>query len=107
MTVEQLLQALTIAAAVVAILGYLDTRRKYTMEKGSQEQKWIQAEADIKSAHDKIRSLECSSQSAQISAAEMKKDIEYIKASVDKVENTLGELRDLFIKNVKNPAAES
>jgi len=98
MTAELVLQGLTIAAAFAAVLGYLDTRRKYIMEKGARDQELSQVQADVKSAHDKIRSLEGSSQQSQITTAEMKKDIEYIRVGTDKMEVTLAELRDLIMK---------
>lgn len=98
MSAEVILQALTILAAIVAVLGYLDTRRKYIMEKGAREQELTQVQTDVKSAHDKIRALEGSSQQSQISSAEMKKDIEYIRMGTDKMEITLAELRDLIMK---------
>ena len=98
MTAELILQALTIVAAIAAVLGYLDTRRKYIMEKGAREQELVQLQGDVKSAHDKIRSLEGSNQQSQIAAAEMKKDIEYIRMGTDKMETTLVELRELIMK---------
>jgi len=102
MTAESVLQALTILAAAVAILGYLDTRRKYIMEKGARMQELTQIQTDVKIAHDKIRALEGSSQQSQISAAEMKKDIEYIRVGTDKMEKTLAELRELIMNIPKN-----
>lgn len=102
MTAETVLQALTILAAVVAVLGYLDTRRKYIMEKGARAQELTQVQADVKMAHDKIRALEGASQQSQISSAEMKKDIEYIRMGTDKMEVTLGELRELIMKISRN-----
>ena len=98
MTAEQLLQWITILAAGAAILGYLDTRRKYTMEKGARQQELITLKADVESAHGKIRMLEGLSTASQISAAEMKKDIEYIRSGTDKMEGTLAELRELMMK---------
>jgi len=98
MSAEIVLQGLTTVAAIAAVLGYLDPRRKYIMEKGARDQELSQVQAYVKSAHDKIRSLEGSSQQSQIAAAEMKKDIEYIRVGTDKMEVTLAELRDLIMK---------
>jgi hypothetical protein len=102
MLAEMILQGLTIMAAAVAILGYLDTRRKYIMEKGVRLHEMSQVQIDVKIAHDKIRALELSSQQSQISSAEMKKDIEYIRVGTDKMEKTLAELRDLIMNIPKN-----
>ena len=98
MTAELVLQGLTITAAFVAVLGYLDTRRKYIMEKGARGQEFAQLRSDVDAAHDEIRSLKNSSQAAQISSAEMKKDVEYIRMATDKMETKLSEMIDLIMK---------
>jgi len=96
-TIAVILQIVSVIAADIAVAGYLDTRKKYTMEKGAREQELRQLKDDMKNAHDKIRTLEGSSQTSQINTAEIKKDIEYIKAGQDKMEKSIGELRDLLM----------
>ena len=98
MDAEQLLPGLAIGAAGVGVLGYFDTRRKYIMEKGARAQELITLKTDVTMAHDKIRNLEVASQATQVSSAEMKKDIEYIRIGTDKMEVTLAELRELIMK---------
>jgi hypothetical protein len=98
MTAELVLQGLTILAALAAVLGYLDTRRKYIMEKGARGQEFAQLRSDVDAAHDEIRSLKNSSQAAQISSAEMKKDVEYIRVATDKMETKLSEMIELIMK---------
>lgn len=98
MTITELLPWLSLVVAGIAVLGFFENRKKLLMEKGAKEQGMAQISIDLRSAHDKIRKLEETSQSARVDTAEIKKDIEYIKIGQDKTERTLEELRDLILK---------
>lgn len=95
-------QWLPLLLAAIAVAGYLETRKKITINEGARMQQFNQMTSDVKAAHDKIRVLEESTQNARVNTAEIKKDIEYIKAGQDKMEITLNELRDLIISIPKN-----
>jgi len=98
MTITELLPWLSLIVAGIAVLGFFENRKKLLIEKGAKEQSMSQLSVDLRSAHDKIRKLEETSQSARVDTAEIKKDIEYIKIGQDKTERTLEELRDLILK---------
>ena len=102
MMVADVLPWLSAAVALIAVFGFFDNRRKLLIEKGAKEQSMAQLGCDISSAHDKIRKLEENAQSSRVDTAEIKKDIEYIKAGQDKTEVTLSELRDLILKLANN-----
>ena len=102
MTITELLPWLSLIVAGIAVLGFFENRKKLLVEKGAKEQSMAQLSVDLRSAHDKIRKLEETSQSARVDTAEIKKDIEYIKIGQDKTERTLEELRDLILKLANN-----
>jgi len=75
--------------SAVAIIRGLHDRRLYVMAQGAKEERLLRLRDDLDRAHEKIRVLESCRHEADIDMEAMKKDIEYIKASVDEIKNML------------------
>lgn len=75
--------------AGIALVGFLDSRKKLLMDKGAKEAELQKLREDVRIAHDRIRDLEARGQIAEVNTAEIKKDIAYIKESQGKLERAL------------------
>ena len=75
--------------AGIALVGFLDSRKKLLMDKGAKEAELKTLREDVRVAHEKIRYLESCSQTSEVNTAETRKDILYIRESQSKLERTL------------------
>jgi len=103
MILTELLQWAALIGAGIAIVGFIDSRKRHIMDKGSREKEMDLMKLDVAAAHDKIRNLESLSQNTRVDTAEIKKDIEFIKLTL---EETRDSIKDIMAELRSNPRKE-
>lgn len=78
--------------ACTALIGFWLSRRAAIMQEGARKRDIELLEKSVESAHEKIRVLQACQDTTNMDTALVKKDIEYIKASVDEIKAILRNL---------------
>jgi 5-bromo-4-chloroindolyl phosphate hydrolysis protein len=84
-----IISVLSIIVSLIAIFNFLSQRRRAAMEEGKKDNEIEQMRKDLDRAHEKIRTLENCNAVNDKDIALMKRDIEYIKVSVDEIKEIL------------------
>jgi len=79
---------LSIASGLVsltALVNFFSARRAANMTQGAKDENIKRMREDLERAHEKIRHLEGCQHGSDLEMRDIKKDIEYIKKSVDEI----------------------
>ncbi len=84
-----IISILSVMVSLITIYNFFLQRRKAAMNEGKKNLEIEQMRKDLDRAHEKIRNLEGLNAVNDKDIALMKRDIEYIKASVDEIKDIL------------------
>ena len=82
---------LSAAVSLTALLNFFAAKRRDAMAQGAKDQQLQNLKADLERAFEKIRHIEGCVHITDIDLAGLRKDIEYIKASVDEIKTMIRE----------------
>lgn len=75
--------------SLTALANFYSARRAAIMAQGAKDEKLQRMRDDLDRAHEKIRILEGFQHGSDLEMRDIKKDIEYIKKSVDEIKSML------------------
>ena len=82
---------LSAGVSLTALINFFAAKRREAMAQGAKEQQLQSLKADLERAFEKIRHIEGCQHINDIDLAGLRKDIEYIKASVDDIKAMIRE----------------
>jgi len=77
--------------SLTALANFYSARRAAIMAQGAKDEKIQRMRDDLDRAHEKIRILEGCQHGSDLEMRDIKKDIEYIKKSVDEIKMMLAQ----------------
>lgn len=89
MDTSVILSALSAIVSLAALANFYSARRAAIMAQGAKDEKIQRMRDDLDRAHEKIRILEGCQHGSDLEMRDIKKDIEYIKKSVDEIKSML------------------
>jgi predicted nucleic acid-binding Zn-ribbon protein len=81
--------AVAILGAVLAILAWLDSKRRAAMAEGKHVKEVEQLQVDLTRCHEKLRSLESRVNSSDVNVGEMRADLRHILDAIGRIEGKL------------------
>lgn len=71
--------------SIAALYNFIVARRAATMAAGAKDERFKHMQEELEHAYERIKTLEAARHGAELEVRDMKKDIEYIKLSVDEI----------------------